>query len=234
MRSRLIRLGLVTTAVLGLLGTTAPPAQSATYMLVVFDSLVNLDGPLSYPCVGSTTIDLFLCPTNPRLVTDLPLPTDVGGIPTNFHVDYGHNKRHITNKSVILCEDVAFNIAKGGKAPAQAGACSFFLIPKEPVPTADQNTISGSCGLLGGQITFELTDDLGQKFYADLHFTGNPTITFTGHVRKRASGQTGKVVGEAVAVPLPDNVGPPPSGNSCLSKTATLFTVVGLLYLVTV
>jgi hypothetical protein len=147
-------------------------------------------------------------------------------VPTNFHVDYGSHKRRIVSTATPVCEDVALHPLKAGKTSTSSGLCALSNpIPKEPNPTADQNTISGSCELFGGEITFNLLDALGQSFYLDLHFTGNPTLTFTGHVKKRIDGQTGKVVGEAVAVPLFDNPGIP-TLNSCLQNTVTLFTIV--------
>jgi hypothetical protein len=226
MRSKLTRLGVVATGLLGLLSTTAPPAHSATVMTAAFEATVVLDGPLDYPC-NPTVPGLPCPPPAPTLVTDLPLPGEISPTFTNFHLDYGHNLRNIAGIAPVLCTDAAANVLKD-KAPTHEGDCGFSNpIPKEPVPSGNQNTVSGYCGLSGGQVTVNFTDALGQTFYVDLHFTGEATtLTFTGHARKRADGQTGKVVGEGVAVPLPD-VLVPPSGNSCLSKTATRFTVVG-------
>jgi hypothetical protein len=236
MKTTLSRLGMVAAGLVALLCTSAAPVGATTHLSAAFQGTMTLDGPFSYPCVGASAIDITLCPASPRLVTDLPLADDI--VPTNFHIDYGHNKRHIISLGTTVCEDAAENLNKNDKAPTHVGACDLLLTPKT-TPTADDNTVSGHCGLVGGQCTLLFTDALGQTFLLDIHFTSvfpPPTLLLTGHARKLTGSpqQTGKLVGEAEAVPLPDNFpAPPPEGNSCLAKSATLFTFTAFIEVVT-
>jgi hypothetical protein len=238
MRSPFTRLSMTIVMCFALLGTTTPLAHAVTVATVVFEALITLDGPLSYPCVGVNTLDTSLCPiignNNPLLVTDLPLPTDIGGVPTNFHLDYGHNKRVLAGLSTVVCIYAVLDFLKADKVPVAANNCSFTTIPKEPVPTAEQNTMSGSCGMVSGQGTYEYVDESSsdpqnqlQSYYLDLHFTSAADKwVIVGHIRKRATSQQGLFIGTAYAVPIPDSI-IPFSGNSCLAKTATLWTVTG-------
>jgi hypothetical protein len=233
MRSRFARFGMTVAMSFALLGTTTPPAHAVTVATVAFEAIAGIDGPLSYPCVGVATIDSSLCPINPQLATDLPLPGD--SVPTNFHIDYGHNKRKFLGLATVLCEVTGGNVAKVGKQILNAGPCAFFVLPKQPVPTADENTVSGYCGLLGGQVTEQFVDAVGNAFLLDIHFDEVGGVwEFTGHVTKLSGPlQTGLLVGTAQWTPLPSTVLPPDPGNSCVRKTATVFTLVGTMAIVT-
>ena len=213
MRSRLVRLGVVAAGVLGLFGTYLPAAHANTTLEAVFLADVTVTGGIGYPVVT-----LPVPPPVPGR-TCLPLNGVLDAVDdlVNCHFVYDH-QRAVTGGSAE-CEDVAANVDKPGKAPAHAGPCQFLV----------WGTVTGHCGLSGGQVFVTFTDALGQTFTLDLHFNGVGTVlAFTGHWHKAGSNQHGKVVAEAVAVPVPE-IG----GRSCLTKTQEQFLVAGTATAVT-
>ena len=223
MRSRLARLGLLGVGVLALLGSTTPPAQAHTDAVVTFTALVRLDGGLDYPCLNKP------CPPTATTVLDLPLQNYP--VNTNTHVEWTGNRRGI--------QSIASGGNPGGctiegiqglnkQPPKQPGpfvhGCSFTTAQN---PNGKPNYVKGHCGLSGGQVFVVLTDDLGQRYEFDVHFTSTATvINFTGHWRKQNNPeQHGKLVGTTSATPA----GVVDQNNSCANKTARIFNLAGTL-----
>jgi hypothetical protein len=157
--------------------------------------------------------------TNPPLT--LPAPFNV--IPQH-HPQLHHNTVGVQLVAPILnlCVPLGLNINKPGKPLTHAGLCNFGAIVTPTLP----NTVSGNCGLSTGQVTVTFTDALGQAFTLDTHFVAVGGFLFIeGHAKKVGSTQTGLVVGFVVAIPPV----PGTSTQSCTNKTATTFTLVGVV-----
>jgi hypothetical protein len=239
MKSRLARLGLVFASVLSLLGTTTQPAKANYVFSIAFVASADVAGGLDYPCAEltntttATTIDhltsdppnlLLTLPTTtlpcpptgqvPPLIVFLPLQDDP--IP-NTHIDYHHNRRAVT---VTDTQCVGVTVATPEK--------SLFLQPPAVCDFIVTGTVTGWCGLSGGQVSGPIFN--GHSFiFVDIHFNGlGGVITFDGHWFKPIDNQHGLLLGVTTATPpLPG------SGQSCLDKTARTFTLEGAATAVT-
>jgi hypothetical protein len=98
--------------------------------------------------------------------------------------------------------------------------------------TAGASNIGAYCGASGGK------DGSGSATIANLAPGGanqSAALSGVGWLQSAATlivfngvaNGSGTVAGLVTALPLPTNLGPPPSGNSCLNGTAKTFTVVG-------
>jgi hypothetical protein len=226
MKRPLTRLGLTMVGAVGLLAAPVSPASARTSIKTVFVAQVTLDEPLSYRCSPPGTTDL--CTTTPTLETDLwSGPGFVG------HFDYDHNARAITSVAAGLClELLEVNVLEEEKEPFHIlGSCSF---QRAGSALPDANTVSGNCGEAGGQVTLDYQDAVGQDFLIDLHFNvvaGFVAMVGTA-VKPTGAVESGVATGTGIAIPFPETM-TPPSGNSCANKTATVFTIFGLLSIVT-
>jgi hypothetical protein len=126
--------------------------------------------------------------------------------------------------SNLACANIGANVLKAGKAPVQAGLCSFTASG-----TIGTNGLGGPfatgafCGGSGGTLTGALIDPAGQT----VNFSGTFTtvaslVVFVGSATKGA--QSGPIVSVADAIPPNPVLG----GGSCLDGNATAFTVVGV------
>jgi len=242
----MFKLAALVAGVLGLVATSAPPAQARTISASVFIANVPLAGPLTFP-INPTTAGLpQLDPTTAPTLADKLTSSDCGGhgplpLPAGLHPveeliqllpqfrqchpNYGGHTRAIGSPTPLLCVNVGANTNKLAKAPVHAGACSFTgATGKAP----EGNHVHGFCGLSGGQLQVRFIDGAGQVFTIDIHFEGYASFLFLlGHWTKLTNtSQTGLFYGAVLAVPLPITPPVPPT-NSCASNTATVFTVIG-------
>lgn len=255
MRSRLVRLGAVVAALVGLLGGLTPPAHADTSGSIEFVGTAVLGGGLGLPVENlpnetplnppipnallggtpTTTIDhtvawltqfiSWATGAGVELDCSLPLNGEVTGAIPNCHPVYDH-VRTVNTLTTAICVAEGGNVNKANKMAAYAGLCAVKLIDT-PKPNPPENTVSGHCGLSGGQVSIEIAvintiDGMVQTFTADIHFIGvATTLLLVGHYTKVGSPSNhGLVIGEVVAVSNP-------AGGSCLNKEATLFEIVG-------
>lgn len=226
-RSRFARFGMTIVGTVGLLAVPVQPAKATTTITAVFLSQATLSGPLSYPCTGPNSIDPTLCPTLPTVVSDLPL----ADFPGSFsHPDYGHNKRTITAITSSVCLELVETNTLKAKAPVEEVVpCEF----EDSAPKPGGNTISGNCGAAGGQVSVDFTTDAGAVYRLDLHFSVTGLlVAMYGHATKLTGFvQQGVASALGLAIPIPTLI--PPSGNSCSAKTATVFTMIGVVNITT-
>lgn len=202
--------------VVGLLATTTPSRADTTATITAFTATATLGAGLDYVC--NPFVPGLPCP--PPLgtrVCDLPLnPADPVDI--NCHQDYGHNRTSV-NIATTTCVGTFTTVNKPGKEPEHAGNCTASTTA-DPKPNA--KTVTGWCGLAGGQVALKVTDPLGQVYFLDLHFTvTKDNIVLNGHYWKFARGTTtnhGKVIIEGEVLPIT---------GSCTDKTARGFLITG-------
>lgn len=206
MKSWARRPAIVLLATIGLLAMPARPAAATTLIKTAFDVTVTLDGGLGYPL---WTLDVQTPPS-----ACLPLPDgDLVG-PTNCHLVFDHQRTF--HGEDFACVDQSAHVDKPNKVTTpHFGACSITL----------DGTVTGHCGLAGGQFTLTYTDSLGLTYVGGAHFTVvGVSVYITGHVSKPGSPHVGKITGVATAFPtVPDDT----LSGSCLDKTEDTFTVVG-------
>jgi hypothetical protein len=211
---RIIRLAVLTAGLLGLVGTTAPPAHANYVFAIAFVAQANVASGLDYPCApttGDPTLTTFTlpCPPTPPTVNTLPL-NGLFAAP-NVHLDYGHNRQAVTVAPQV-CVGAAVATPEKSLFGQPAAVCSFAV----------GGTVSGYCGLSGGQVRGTVFN--GHSILnVDIHFNGIAgVIVFDGHWNKPIDDQHGLLIGATLAIPpLPG------SGQSCLDKTARTFTLVG-------
>jgi hypothetical protein len=133
----------------------------------------------------------------------------------NCHTDWHHNRRAVLVIPTV-CTNVGVNSPDKPKNTPVTSACAFTA----------SGTWSGWCGLAGGQRTKHYWDGT-QIITVDFHteYIGGMEVS-SGHWHK-ANDQHGKAFGRGFVIPPM-----PPSGQSCLTKTAVTFSVVADLTLV--
>lgn len=202
---RFIRLAALAVGVLAMVGAVTPPAHATTIIETTFIAQVTVTGGIGYPVITLPT------PTVPTVQCLDPLP-DGNPVP-NCHTHYNDHIRPATIDSRFVCTDESTHINKPGKALEHTGACSF----------QGSGYVTGHCGLGGGQFQGFYRDSLGQTYFFQIHFTDNfGQWAITGHVTKQSTGRTGKITGEANAMPVPE-----PGGQSCTTKTQRDFILIG-------
>ena len=214
---RFTKLAVLFASILGLVGTVVPPAHADYVFDAAFTAVANLDGPLGYPGTPVGSTDLVPGVTTPLPTLECNLPLNVLGTTeslTNCHVDYHHNTRVVTAGSAT-CTQVG--VATPDKSLASGVSDCLF---------AGSGTVSGYCGLSGGQIK-NINYFNGHAFVTlDIHFDGVASLlVITGHWFKPSENpdQHGKVVGVVVAIPPLPTL----TAGSCTNKTATTFQLVG-------
>lgn len=214
MRTRLRRLALAG-GILALLATATPPAHGLTTIRATFVATVTFETGLQYPVVTGLPIE---GPTTHCLPLNgaIALP--------NCHNRFNTPIRFTLTS--VACTDVSLNIDKGPLPPLHVGGCLLVLT----------GTVSGHCGLSGGQASGFYISSLGQSFAVSVHFNSvGPKVVFSGHWQKQLTHpgepqQHGLVVGFVDAI-LPTAALTP--GQSCTNGTAQDFTLVGDSSLVT-
>jgi hypothetical protein len=206
MRSRLARLVVLVSSLGGLLGLTAPPAQANYITSTAFVATATLSSGLDYPLLtlvpGVTGNPLLFClPLNGVVTANIP----------NCHIGWHHNQQAVSLASTAC---VHLTAAAPGKSLATgvSAACGF----------SGSGTVSGWCGLAGGQITKNFFN--GHSFETfDIHFDViDGWFIGEGHWFKPIDGQHGLIlVFGKIIPPLPG------SNESCLNKTARTFTLIG-------
>lgn len=194
----------VLAVVVGFLALPARPAAATTLIKTVFDLTISVDGGLGYPV-------WTLAPQTPASIC-LPLPD--GDLVGNCHPAFDHQRSFEGHD--FACVDQTAHVGKQNKAATpHFGACSIAV----------EGTVSGHCGLAGGQFTITYTDSLGLWLLGNAHFAVvGVTVSVTGHITKHGNPHVGKITGEATAFPtVPDDM----FSGSCLDKTEDTFTVVG-------
>jgi hypothetical protein len=113
--------------------------------------------------------------------------------------------------------------------PARAGTCTLNVSGQLGAGVVPGGAFCGSSGGSNGAGAATLTTPtLGTQSFS-VSGVGWVTsaaslIVFTGRWSKPSTGNTGTIAGAVTAFPVPDPLG---GSNSCLSGTATTFTVVG-------
>lgn len=202
---KLLRLGVVAGALLGMVGMNMAPASATTVVALVFAGQATTS-PLGYPCTPPGTTGPN-CPPIPTVTTTNPPFITVGPA---FGFVF----------SSIACVGAKVDIAKPAKGTNAYGPlCSI---------TAAGNG-RGYCGLssASGTANASFQGPTGFKaFTSSFTFIGvGGTLVVTGTGQKTPGGPPGVLVGvvEAIPNPLPD----PVNGPTCSSGTETDFIIVG-------
>lgn len=199
---RFIRSAALAAGVLALVAGSTPPAHATTIASVTFLATAQVHGGIGWPIVT--------LPVGPLLKIDcLVLPGDPIG-PTNCHPVYA-NLRTITITSTV-CVDAVVNFNKPGAQAVSAGVCTITAA----------GTISGHCGISGGQVSGTYTDSTGATSSFSVHFAEAGAWVISGHADR--GGTPGKVKGGAIAVPVVAS-----GGQSCANKTQVDLTLLGEL-----
>lgn len=199
---RFTRLATVALAALTLVGGVTSPAHATTKAEVAFTGTLEVTGGIGYPLVTLGT-------TTPG-TSCLTLPGDP--VP-QCHPVYDH-QRTVSLTANISCRDEVTNTNKAGKPAATTGACSISA----------GGTITGHCGLSGGQLSGNYVDSSTNSYDFNVHFTEVAgKLTADGHITKRNSGRTGLLKITGLAIPEASL----PGGPSCTNKTQERFIVSG-------
>lgn len=200
---RFIRVAGVAVGVLATVAVPTPPAHAHTTAEATFIGYLTVVGGFGYPV-------LTLQVTAPGTSCLAFLP-DGNPVP-NCHPVYDH-QRMMLFYSVTFCTDEVTNVAKASKPLETTGACGIYA----------SGTLTGHCSLSGGQLSGTYVDSWGQPYDFDVHFTEVGDWVITGHVTKRWTGASGKIVGDVRVWSEADFTG----NQSCINKTQEDFIVVG-------
>lgn len=191
-------------AALGLVGTQATPASATSAAVGVFTGVASVGTGLSYPT--SPTCAPSLCASG----TGQTWSFSGSGVGAGAKVGTGASAGLFsTSVSGGTLTDGLLGGAWCGASGGKDGSGSAKVTAASP-PLVDLETSVSNVGWV-------------QSAGSLIVFTGTATEVAPG----TTSSSTPGLVGVVTALPLPENLGPPPSGNSCLNGSAKTFTVVG-------
>lgn len=195
---KLLRLGVVLGALLGVLGMNMTPASATTTASIAFTGKATTS-PLFYPCFPAGTTDCLSDPLGPDFAFAFASATCVGS-----KTDVAKSKSTTSGLPVgeYLCESIT-------AAGTGTGYCGL-------------STATGTAS-----IRWTSPNSTPQSKSTDVQFSyvgvgGELVITGTGE--KTPEGPEGRLAGVVTAVPQPT---PPILGQGCSATGATGFTIVG-------